>query len=99
MKPGTSYAFPVNHIGTGKTQTHTVEAYVPRIYGAKELGGTQVMLLSGVDFTKLGLPDLRAQSYVSVLEGISSTLYSYMLLPAAVFGGLLYVAKRNGDHE
>ncbi len=99
MKPGRYYDFPVNHISTGKTQTHKAEAYVPTIYGADELGGTQVMLLSGVEFSTLGLPEVRAKSYVSDLESLSSKLYSYMLLPAAVFGGLLYVAKKNSDHE
>ncbi|MCF8105080.1 MAG: hydrogenase 2 operon protein HybA [Desulfohalobiaceae bacterium] len=99
MEPGRYYEFPVNHIGTGKTQTHKAEPYVREIYGAEELGGTQVLLLSGVDFTKLGLPKVRNKSYVSDVESISSTLYSYMLLPAAVFGGLLYVSKRNGKHE
>ena len=99
MEPGRYYDFPVNHISTGATQAHKAEPYVPTIYGADELGGTQVMLLSGVDFSTLGLPEVRAKSYVSDLESLSSKLYSYMLLPAAVFGGLLYVAKKNSDHE
>jgi Fe-S-cluster-containing dehydrogenase component len=99
MEPGRYYDFPVNHISRGATQAHKAEPYVPTIYGADELGGTQVMLLSGVDFSTLGLPEVRTKSYVSDLESLSSKLYSYMLLPAAVFGGLLYVAKKNRDHE
>ncbi len=35
------------------------DAYVPKVYGETEAGGTQVLYLSHVDFEKLGLPDLR----------------------------------------
>ncbi|MCF8038325.1 MAG: hydrogenase 2 operon protein HybA, partial [Desulfohalobiaceae bacterium] len=73
MEPGRYYEFPVNHIGTGKTQTHKSVPYVRKIYGAEELGGSQVMLLSGVDYSKLGLPEVRKKSYVSDVESISST--------------------------
>jgi hypothetical protein len=89
----------VNHIHNGTRQTHKARPYIPKIYGVNELGGAQVMLMSGVDFDKLGLPDLREKSYVSTVDAISKSLYSYMILPAAVFGGLLYAAKRNQDHD
>ena len=34
------------------------DAYVPKVYGETEAGGTQVLYLAAVDFEKLGLPPL-----------------------------------------
>lgn len=99
MTPGEKYEFPVNHIKKDKYLTHTAQEYVQHIYGAEELGGSQCMILAGTDFQKLGLPDLRDKSYVSNLNNISQGLYRYMLYPAAALAGLLYLAKRNQDHE
>jgi Fe-S-cluster-containing dehydrogenase component len=99
MEPGRYYDFPVNHIESGKPTRHKAGAYLQHIYGAEEVGGSQVMMLSGTSFTKLGLPELRSESYVSTLEGISGSLYKYLILPAAAFGGLLYVVRRNSEHD
>ncbi len=99
MTPGQMYDFPVNHIEKGSTQPHKAKEYLNHIYGEEELGGTQVMVLSGTDFQKLGLPEVKKTSYVSDMEGISKGLYKYMLYPVAAFGGLLYLVKKRGDHE
>jgi Fe-S-cluster-containing dehydrogenase component len=99
MEPGRYYEFPVNHIQKGSAVRHRAKAYVDHIYGAQELGGTQVMLLAGTDFQNLGLPELKATSYVRDLEGISKGLYKYMLYPVAALGGLLYVVKKRGGHD
>ena len=99
MEPGRYYEFPVNHIQTGIRVSHQAEEYIDHIYGAEELGGTQVMLLSGTDFQKLGLPELKKTSYVQDLEGISKGLYKYLLYPAVALGGLLYVVNKRGEHE
>jgi len=99
MKPGKTYAFPVNHIEKDKTLTHKAKKYLQHIYGEEELGGSQCLILAGTDFQKLGLPDLRKRSYVSDLHAISQGLYKYMLYPVAAFAGLLYLAKRKEDRE
>ena len=99
MQPGRYYEFPVNHIQKGTTVRHQARKYVDHIYGADELGGTQVMLLAGTDFQNLGLPELKTTSYVRDLEGIAKGLYKYMLYPAVALGGLLYVVKKRGGHE
>ncbi|MFO7876323.1 MAG: hydrogenase 2 operon protein HybA [Desulfovermiculus sp.] len=99
MEPGQYYEFPVNHIQEGARVSHQAKEYVNHIYGLEELGGTQVMLLSGTDFQKLGLPELKKTSYVQDLEGITKGLYKYLLYPAVALGGLLYVVNKRGEHK
>ncbi|HIJ38534.1 MAG TPA: hydrogenase 2 operon protein HybA [Rhodospirillaceae bacterium] len=81
----------------GSTDLHEkkVANYIPHIYGEREMGGTQMLLLAGVPFEKLGYPALRDRSYAASSETIQHTLYGGMILPAAVLGGLVYVAKKN----
>ncbi len=99
MKPGEYYEFPVNHIESGKTRVHKAKPYINHIYGLDELGGSQCMILAGVEFDKLGLPDVRRQSYVSDLEGVSKGLYKYVVYPVAALGGLVYLVKKRGVHD
>ncbi|MDA3972136.1 MAG: hydrogenase 2 operon protein HybA [Desulfobulbaceae bacterium] len=87
--------FPANDIRTGRTVSHTTAEYQQHIYGEKELGGTQVLLLSSLPFAKLGLQDLPEESYAGVSENIQHTLYKGMILPMALLAGLLYFVKRN----
>lgn len=54
LKPGESYAYPVNHIEHGKTTEQVVPEYVDHVYGLEEAGGTQYIFLAGVEFDKLG---------------------------------------------
>jgi len=99
MQPGKYYDFPVASIGSGKTQYQPAAQYIPKIYGEKEVGGTQVIMLAGVSFSKLGLPDLPDRSYVALAENIQHTLYKGMILPIVVFGGLIFMVKRAGDKK
>nr|MBF0222156.1 hydrogenase 2 operon protein HybA [Desulfobulbaceae bacterium] len=87
--------FPLSDIRTGKTVNARVAAYNKEIYGESEVGGTQVIMLSGVSFTKLGLPELPDESYTGVAETIQHTLYKGLILPAVAFAGLAYVIKKN----
>ena len=52
-------------------------------------------MLSGVDFKKIGLPELPDESYVALSETIQHTLYKGLILPAVAFAGLAYVVKNN----
>ncbi|WP_051309609.1 hydrogenase 2 operon protein HybA [Desulfogranum japonicum] len=64
LKPGDTYAYPVNHIEHGKTTEQVVPEYVDHIYGLDEAGGTQYMFLAGVEFDKLGFnPRITNQIY------------------------------------
>lgn len=95
LTPGDYSDFPISDIRTGKTVNARVAAYKQDIYGESEVGGTQVLMLSGVSFNKLGLPELPDESYTGVAETIQHTLYKGLVLPAVAFAGLAYVIKKN----
>jgi Fe-S-cluster-containing dehydrogenase component len=102
MTTGEEYEFPVADI-SGRTpeevQVHRAGSYTESIYGEFEVGGTQVLYLSGVPFDKLGLPELPHQSYASISDGIQYAIYKGMVYPVVVLGGLLYMVNKraNGD--
>ncbi|MDR3435178.1 hydrogenase 2 operon protein HybA [Telmatospirillum sp.] len=69
--------------------------YVQHTYGATEMGGTQMLLLSGVPFEKMGYPTLREKSYAAEAETIQDGIYGGFVAPVALFAGLLYMAHKN----
>ena len=97
LKPGQETEFPRGNLKTHDQSSHTAKAakYIPRIYGEKEVGGTQMLKLSAVPFDKLGMPDLPERSYASVSETMQHTLYGWLMMPLAFLGVLTFVAKRN----
>lgn len=100
-QPGENYTFARGQLGA-KRPTHEAKLpeYQPYFYGAKELGGTQVIYLSGVPFEKLGLPvKVPDHSYASESEGIQHTLYKGLLAPILLLTGLSYFAYRNQQVE
>ncbi len=99
MQPGSYYDFPVSTITSGKIQYQQAAQYIPRIYGENEVGGAQVLMLAGVPFEKLGLPDLPSGSYVALAENIQHTLYKGMILPIVAFGGLIFLVKRSDKNK
>jgi len=101
LKPGEATVFPRGRLG-GADQSYpgTASQYVDHVYGEKELGGTQMMLLAGVSFDKLGYPKLPNESFASTSETLQHTLYGGLVAPLALLGGLTLIAKRNvKDHE
>ena len=90
MEPGKYYDFPVSSIDSGKSFYQKAARYVPQIYGESEVGGTQVIMLAGVPFSKLGLPELPEKSYASTAENIQHTLYKGMIAPIVALAGLFY---------
>lgn len=99
MMPGKYYDFPLSSLSSGDVQVQKAAQYVPKIYGESEVGGTQVLMLAGVNFNKLGLPDLPDRSYVALAENIQHTLYQWMILPVVAFGGLAYLVKRSEKNK
>ncbi len=99
MTPGSHYQFPVASIDSGKTAVHKAAVYIDHIYGEKEIGGSQVLLMSGVPFDLLGLPDLPDESYVAQVEKIQHTLYGGLMIPVAVLGGLIILAAKNSRNK
>ncbi|MBI5922732.1 MAG: hydrogenase 2 operon protein HybA [Betaproteobacteria bacterium] len=96
LKPGSQTSFPRGQLG-GPDQSYpgVVAKYVDHLYGEKEFGGTQMVMLSGVPFDKLGYLDLPPRSDAVVTETLQHTLYSGLVMPLVFLGVLGYAAKRN----
>lgn len=97
--PGTSQVYPVERLSGTVSTERMVTPYVPRIYGEKEGGGTQVLYLAGVPFEKLGLPPLGETAAAQRTETIQHTLYKGMIAPIVLMGGLLYVVHRSTRND
>jgi Fe-S-cluster-containing dehydrogenase component len=95
MKAGEYYNYPIAHVKSKEKSYRPVSKYQNQVYGEKESGGTQYMMLSGVPFVQLGLPQLGDKADAVVSETIQHTLYKGMIAPAVVLGGLLIAAYRN----
>ncbi|TCS71719.1 Fe-S-cluster-containing dehydrogenase component [Sulfuritortus calidifontis] len=101
MAPGdktadaTTWASPSQKASFADSHVARVPHYLQRIYGDKELGGTQVLKLSAVPMAKLGMPELPERSFASVSETMQHSLYGYLITPAIVLGGLIIAARRN----
>jgi Fe-S-cluster-containing dehydrogenase component len=76
-----------------------VAQYLPHTYGQTEMGGTQMLLLAGVPFDKLGYPELQEGSFASASETIQHSLYKGMVAPVAVLAGLMYAAHKHTRHD
>jgi len=88
--------FPRRHVEGGEVgRKQKVAQYVDNVYGEKEGGGTQMLMMSGVPFEDLGLPDLPERSSASISETIQHTLYNGLIAPAVILAGLVGVAYRN----
>ncbi|WP_054178752.1 hydrogenase 2 operon protein HybA [Trabulsiella odontotermitis] len=101
MKPGDEYHYPRETVDSTDRYQHTVPHYQQHLYGEKEGGGTQVLVLTGVPYEELGLPKLDDLSTGARSENIQHTLYKGMVLPLAVLAGLTALVRRNtkNDHH
>lgn len=100
LKPGSEYGFPVGRLGSRERSHRVVEAaYYPSVFGERDGGGTQVLLLAGVPFGKLGLPALPVRADATRSEGIQHTLYKGMAGPLVLLGGLLAAAYRSTNNH
>ncbi len=93
MTPGEINQFPRRTVDAGDPQERPAGQYTEQVYGAKELGGTQVRYLAGVPFDKFGLPTgLPERSYASRSETLQHSLYGHLAAPAVVLAGLVTAA-------
>ena len=95
LKTGDYYNYPVAHVKSGVKSYRPVSNYQNHIYGEKEGGGTQYLMLAGVPFAKLGMPELGEGADAAFSEGIMHTIYKGMIAPGAVLAGLLFAAYRS----
>ncbi len=102
LKPGEITRFPRRHVANNEFgRKQRVATYVEKIYGEKEGGGTQMLMMSGIPYENLGLPDLPERSAASLSETIQHTIYNGLMAPAVILAGLVGVAYRNttGDED
>ena len=100
LKPGTATVYPRGQLGGPDHSYPGVAAkYVDRLYGETEFGGTQMVMLSGVPFEKLGYPDLPPRSDAAKSESLQHGLYGGLVMPLAFLGVLTYAARRNVKNE
>jgi Fe-S-cluster-containing dehydrogenase component len=92
---GAELEYPMLTVDSRHRHVKVAPRYQQRIYGERELGGTQVLYLSSVPFEKLGLPSLPDRSYAGISEGLQHSIYKFMALPTLLLGALLYLVHRN----
>lgn len=99
LKKGDVYDYPVHTLDSDVKKSRPVTGYINKVYGEKDGGGTQYVVLSAVPFTKLGLPKLPDHSSSSKSQNLQHTIYQGLIAPVVVFGGLAAAAFRNVRKE
>jgi Fe-S-cluster-containing dehydrogenase component len=100
LEPGAEYEYPLGDLASPHYYPGTVGNYQPVVYGETEGGGTQVMMLAGVPFDKLGLPELPDEASGRETENIQHTLYQGLIAPILLFAGLSFAARKTlKDHS
>lgn len=99
LKEGDYNNFPVHKLDSNDKQYKPVAKYLNYIYGEKEGGGTQYIMLSAVPFEKLGLPQLPDHSDASISEGIQHTMYKGLVAPFVLLAGLMFATYRTTKKE
>ncbi len=95
LKPGETASYPLHRVGSSDVRHRVVTPYQKHIFGLKDGGGTQVIMMAGVPFDRLGLPDLPNKSPASSSETLMHTLYRGMIGPYVVLAGLFYLVYKN----
>jgi len=99
QEPGSTYAYPRNTLDDPNRHEATVPHYIDQVYGETQGGGTQVMILAGVPFGKLDLPDIPERAFAAVSETIQHTVFKGFIAPLALLGGLMLISRRNTGKE
>jgi hypothetical protein len=63
------------------------------VYGEFEVGGTQCLVLSHVDYSNLGLPKLGKESAAAQTRKVSDFVYRGFLTPVVVYGGIVAIVR------
>ena len=71
------------------------DRYVPKVYGEKELGGTQVLYLSHVPFEKLGFEFHDEEAVPHDVQVVQHGIYKGFIAPVALYALLGLTMWRN----
>jgi len=74
------------------------DLYLPKIYGEHDGGGTQVLYISHIPFTELGLPALDDRPVPETLNRVQGIIYKGFIAPVAAYAVLVAAIKRNQAH-
>jgi len=99
MRPGEEYEYPMQTVDSPHKHVATVKQYQNHIYGEKEGGGTQVMMLAAVPYEKLGLPNLPEKSAASRSETVQHAVYRGFMAPTLLLIFLLYITSKTVRRE
>jgi Fe-S-cluster-containing dehydrogenase component len=91
--------FPLHRVDSKEKRQRVVSEYYPKVFGEKDGGGTQVLMMAGVPFDRLGLPKLEEESTASHSETLYHTLYKGMIIPYVILGGLFYAIYKNTSDQ
>lgn len=78
------------------------DRYHPKIYGEKDLGGTQVLYLSHVPFEKLGFRFSDEEPVPELQQTIQHGVYQGFIAPAALYvllGGVMWRNRRKAEKQ
>jgi Fe-S-cluster-containing dehydrogenase component len=95
LAPGATTRFPRGKIGGSDGFEAPVGRYVDHVYGATEIGGTQVLHLSGVPFDLLGKPALPDVAPADISESLQHAIYSHLIAPLGFLSVLALLAWRH----
>jgi Fe-S-cluster-containing dehydrogenase component len=73
--------------------------YQPKVFGETDGGGTQVLILAGMPYEKLGLPVLGPDGVPHLAETVQHGIYQGFLAPAALYAALGIAIWRNRKRE
>lgn len=99
LKAGENYRFPRQTLDANDVYERQAARYDNHIYGEKEGGGTQVLVLAGIPTENLDLPPLDDLATGARSEHVQHTLYKGMVLPLAVLAGITALVHRNTRKE
>lgn len=75
------------------------DSYVHKVLGERDAGGTQMLMLSAIDFKELGVPDVGDRPIPEEAKKVQGTIYYGFIAPVALYGLLATVVWRNHRAE
>jgi Fe-S-cluster-containing dehydrogenase component len=95
LAPGTATTFPRGKVGGSDRYPGQIGTYVDHVYGEKEIGGTQVLHLSGVPFALLDKPELPSTPPARIAETLQHGIYHALIAPLVFLLALTGLAWKN----
>ncbi|HUL33659.1 MAG TPA: hydrogenase 2 operon protein HybA [Candidatus Eisenbacteria bacterium] len=103
-QPACTQVCPTHAVIYGKRSDLLAEAHLrikakpgfyfeDRVYGETEGGGTQCLVLSHVDYSKLGLPKLGKESPAAQTRRVSEFIYRGFLTPVVAYAGIVGIVR------